>query len=83
MLTEEQIANWRRVLITLPLPPLNLALGPYALLMPVEQIEQVVERLQEILNEEVKDETKRIIEEEKPTNIVRTRPRRKQPRSFR
>jgi hypothetical protein len=77
MLTEEQIENWRRMLITLPLPPFNMALGPYALIMPVEQIEQVVVRLQEILNQQVQQETERIVEEEKPTNIVRTRPRKK------
>jgi hypothetical protein len=76
-LTPEQIEHWRSVLIIMPLPPFNLPLGAYALIMPEEQIEQVVDRLQEILNQEVKDETKRIIEEEKPTNIIRTRPRKK------
>ena len=75
-LTDEQVEHWRRVLITLPLPPFNLSLGAYALIMPKEQIEQVVERLQEILNAEVEQETKRIVQEEaKSDNIIRTRPR--------
>ena len=75
-LTDEQVEHWRRMLITLPLPPFNLSLGAYALIMPKEQLEQVVERLQEILNAEVEQETKRIVQEEaKADNIIRTRPR--------
>lgn len=75
-LTDEQVEHWRRVLITLPLPPFNLSLGAYALIMPKEQIEQVVERLQELLNAEVEQETKRRVQEEaKSDNIIRTRPR--------
>lgn len=75
-LTDEQVEHWRKVLITLPLPPFNLPLGAYALIMPKEEIEQVVERLQEILNAEVEQETKRIVQEKpKSDNIIRTRPR--------
>jgi hypothetical protein len=81
-LTEEQIEHWRDLLITLPLPPFNLALGIYALIMPQEQIVQVVECLQELIDSELSErreptysERRKI--EETCTNIVRTRPRKK------
>ena len=76
-LTDEQVESWRTVLITLPLPPLYLSIGAYALLAPRERIVQIVERLQEILNEEAtKRKPVRLTEEEKKsTNITRTRPR--------
>lgn len=79
MLTDEQIDNWRNTLITLPLPPFNMAIGGYALIMPKEKIEQIVERLQELLIEATgcPPEAFESIKEEKPTNIIRTRPRKK------
>jgi hypothetical protein len=77
MLTEKQIETWREVLITLPLPPLNMPLGAYALIMPVEQIERIVERIQEDIDNLIVKTTKEVLEEEKSTNIIRTRPRRK------
>jgi len=39
-LTDEQIANWRRMLC--------LQFGPYALIMPREQIEAHADRMQEL-----------------------------------
>jgi hypothetical protein len=78
-LTDEQVAFWRNLLITLPLPPFGLSLGPYALIMPAEQIQAVRDRLVEIWLEEAKKRNiPKAPEPPKPTNIIRTRPRRKQ-----
>jgi len=90
-LTDEQVKNWRKMLVTMPLPPSNLALGAYALIMPVDKLTQVVDRVIELMNQEleiqrlmkevpVKDRAIKIYndiqeEKEKPTNIIRTRPR--------
>lgn len=41
-LTSEQIKNWRRVLVG--------TLGVYALVVPVEDIEKIVQRMQEEAN---------------------------------
>lgn len=42
-LTEEQIQNWRKAMCGM--------LGPYALIMPVEQIEKIREKMQSSVEE--------------------------------
>lgn len=72
-LTDEQVETWRKLLITMPVPPFGRAIGVYALLAPREQIVDIVRILQERMNLEAE----RLKEEEKPSNITRTRPRKK------
>ena len=43
-LTDEQVKNWRRVLSTL--------IGPYALIMPVDEVQKMRDRLQDSLNKD-------------------------------
>ena len=62
-LTPEQIGNWRRVLIGM--------IGPYAIIMPDEEI-QAVRNTMQSWAESLPDE-----EELVPSNIIRTRPRKK------
>ena len=50
-LTDEQVDNWRQLLVTMPLPPFRLALGAYALIMPRQQLVDVVYRLKELIEE--------------------------------
>lgn len=79
--TNEQIENWRNIIITLP--SFYLSLDAYALIAPREQIVQVARIVQELLNEELERaineelERARKEEESKPTNVIRTRPRKK------
>ena len=47
-LTKEQIANWRKVLCTM--------IGPWALIMPEKQVQQMRDRMQGIANESVPKE---------------------------
>ena len=42
-LTDEQIENWRKVLST--------TLGPYALIMPKEEVQKMKDKMQEKINE--------------------------------
>lgn len=74
-LTDEQVENWRTVLITLPLPPLYRPIGAYALLMPRSQVVEMARRVQELLNVELEKE--RLAQEAAnfDSNIIRTRPR--------
>ncbi|MFH0899365.1 MAG: hypothetical protein V2A73_01920 [Pseudomonadota bacterium] len=46
-LTEEQIANWRKALCA--------TIGPYALLMPAEQIQRIRDRMQERVTDKPKE----------------------------
>ena len=46
-LTEEQIQNWRRVL--------TMTLGPYALIMPVEEVQKMRNMMQEEADKMAKD----------------------------
>jgi hypothetical protein len=78
-LTDEQVENWRKILITLPVPPLYAPIGAYAVLMPREQVVSVVKQVQEMVIP-FDDPAVHPLElweliEEKPTNIIRTRPR--------
>ena len=83
MLTDEQVENWRKALVVMPIPPFNMPIGIYALMAPREQIVDIVEKLQSVMNREIQklnDSTGCPPEawepvEEKPTNIIRTRPR--------
>lgn len=81
-LSDEQVENWRKILITLPLPPLNLALGAYALLIPRAQIVQIAQRMHELmaLETELRDQRKMVRRKNRDIvipsdNITRTRPR--------
>jgi len=74
-LTDEQVENWRTVLVTMPLPPFMLTLGGYALVMPREKLLQVVERVQELLNEAMEREMIEVLSAPPSSNITRTRPR--------
>lgn len=83
-LTDEQVENWRKLLITLPLPPTDRALGAYALIMPRYQVVAVWQKFISMLN---LDRELRTIERRKTpwigscelpkeeTNLIRTRPR--------
>jgi hypothetical protein len=73
-LTDEQVEHWRRILITLPLPPFNLPIGCYATIAPREQIVDIAKNLQDFVSKIPVNEKD---EEETPNNIIRTRPRRK------
>lgn len=55
-MTEEQIQNWRKVLCGV------FGLGPYALIMPREEIEKIRDRIEEKANDVFEDEKT----EEKP-----------------
>jgi hypothetical protein len=79
-LTDEQVENWRKILITLPLPPLNLSLGAYALIMPREQVVKVAQNINKLIARQVDNEIRiqtRMKEhnERKSANLIRTRPR--------
>jgi hypothetical protein len=41
-LTKEQLKNWRRTLV--------MTIGPYALIMPDEEVHKIRDRMQEDLN---------------------------------
>ena len=47
-LTDEQVANWREVLVAM--------LGPYALIAPRERIERLVEAMQRKLDDWTEDD---------------------------
>lgn len=81
-LTDDQVDNWRQMLVTMPLPPFKMALGMYALIMPRQQVVDVVYRLKELMEEELFDvqagverETVLHGRKEIDTHIIRTRPR--------
>jgi hypothetical protein len=83
-LTDEQVENWRDILVTMPLPPFNMSMGIAAKFVPRQMIVDIAQRLNEIINEErpapVKERAVRIYnkikeEREHPVNITRTRPR--------
>ena len=61
-LTPEQIANWRDTLL--------LTLGPYALIMPVDQIQRYRDEMQERLDLEAKKEDGARITMTKPTELT-------------
>ena len=87
-LTDEQVENWRKVLITLPLPPLYIPIGAYALIMPRYQVEEVVRLVKELINIELEKGRKKIENDkflQQSSNIIRSRPRKenKPVRSFR
>lgn len=48
MLTEKQIKNWRNIL--------SLQFGPWALIMPVEEIEKIKENMEKSFNKEEQNE---------------------------
>jgi hypothetical protein len=87
-LTDEQVENWRTILVAMPLPPTMLPLGPFALIMSREMVVTVAERVQKMLDEAI--ETERLAQNHidfgmfsipkpvnppRPANITRTRPR--------
>jgi len=78
-LTDEQVASWRSILVTMPLPPFGLALRGYALIMPREQVVNVVKKLNEILQEERVLMPDEAIKDVEADNITRTRPRKPGP----
>jgi len=47
VLTDEQVKNWRKAMVNL--------LGPYALVMPREEVERLRDRLQARLDGEAKE----------------------------
>lgn len=82
VLTDEQVDNWRKVLVTMPLPPTMQPLGGYALIMPRETVVIVASRVKDLLEVALEQEMEEMFS---PSNITRTRPRNsnKPQRSFR
>jgi hypothetical protein len=50
-MTPEQIKNWRGILM-------NMGLGPYALIMPEEMVQEIRDRIQDRINAECSDAAK-------------------------